>query len=94
VWVAGYTPDVAARAEKRALDFLSRGGPTRISPNGFVVTFTIFNVLFQVAGHFNGGTAVVRDGRSQYDAALFRIWPTPSTDFTWPPVVGFSRTST
>lgn len=94
VWVAGYTPDVAARSEKRALDFLSRGGRTRNSPNGFVVTFTIFNVLFQIVGHFNGGPAVMSGGRRRgYEPALFRTWPAPSTDLTWPPDVAFSRTS-
>jgi hypothetical protein len=93
VWVAGYTPDVAARSQKRALDFLSHGKRTRNSPNGFVVTFTIFNVLFQVVGHFNGGPAVVSGGRPQYDSALFPVWPDPITDLVWPPAVAFSRTS-
>lgn len=93
VWVAGYTPDVAARSQKRALDFPSRGRRTRNSPNGFVVTFTIFNVLFQVVGHFNGGPAVMTGGRSHYESALFQIWPAPTTDLVWPPPVAFSRTS-
>jgi len=93
VWVAGYTPDVAARSAKRALDFQFRGGPTRNSPNGFVVTFTIFNVLFQVVGHFNGGPAVMSGVRRRYESALFRIWPAPGADLIWPPSVAFSRIS-
>lgn len=93
VWVAGYTPDVAARSEKRALDFLAREGPTQNSPNGFVCTFTIFNVLFQVLGHFNGGPAVMHGARPRYEAALGQIWPPPGTDLIWPPKAGFSRAS-
>lgn len=93
VWVAGYTPDVAARPEKRALDFLSRGGRTRNSPNGFVVTFTIFNVLFQVVGHYNGDPAVMSGCRHLYESVLCRIWPAPGTDLVWPPAVAFSRAS-
>ena len=93
VWVAGYTPDVAARAEKRAMEFLSSSGPTNNSPNGFVVTFTIFNVLFQIVGHFNGGSFQINDNRRHYDQALFRIWPSPGTDLPWPPAFGFSRVS-
>ena len=93
VWVAGYTPDVAARSQKRALDLLSRTGRTRNSPNGFVVTFTIFNVLFQVVGHFNGGPAVVSSDRPRYESALFPMWPAPTSDIIWPPAVAFSRTS-
>lgn len=93
-WVAGYTADVALRADKRALDFLtSAGQPTNNSPNAFVVTFTILNVLFQVVGHFNGGTWELRDDRKQYDVALFEIWPNPSASLTWPPAFGFSRLS-
>jgi hypothetical protein len=93
IWVAGYTPDVAARSEKRAMDFLTPAGPTNNSPNGFVVTFTTFNVLFQVVGHFNGGRSQIDDNRRQYDQALFRIWPSPGTDLPWPPAFGFSRVS-
>jgi hypothetical protein len=94
VWVGGYTPDLlAARYDKRALDFLCHGAPTRNSPNGFVVTFTIFNVLFQVVGHFNGGPAVLNDNRRQYDPAIFRIWPTLNTTLLWPPAAGFSQVS-
>jgi len=94
VWVAGYTADVALRADRRALDFLtSAGQPTNNSPNAFVVTFTILNVLFQVVGHFNGGTWELRDDRKQYDGALFEIWPNPAASLTWPPAFGFSRVS-
>jgi hypothetical protein len=94
VWVAGYTPDVAARAEKRALDFLtSAGEPSRNSPNAFIVTFTILNMLFQVVGHFNGGNWTLRDDRWQYADALFRIWPDPAPKLAWPPAFGFSRDS-
>jgi hypothetical protein len=64
VWVAGYTPDVAARAEKRALDFLtSSGEPSRNSPDAFIVTFTILNIVFQVVSHFNGDDWKLQDNR-------------------------------
>jgi hypothetical protein len=94
VWVAGYTPDVAARADKRALDFLtSAGKPSKNSPNAFAVTFTILSTLFQVVGHFNGGKWTLRDDRRQYADALFRIWPDPAAKLSWPPAWGFSRSS-
>ena len=68
VWVAGYTPRDAARAHKRAMDFLMKNGErTTNSPNGFVVAFKILNVLFQVVGHFNGrqaGPTLMTAGRS------------------------------
>jgi hypothetical protein len=94
VWVGGYTPDVALRADKRALDFPTPAGePTNNSPNAFVITFTILNVLFQIVGHFNGGTWSLRDNRRQYDGALFQIWPNAAPNLSWPPSLGFSRAS-
>lgn len=94
VWVGGYTTDVALRADKRALDFSTTAGkPTINSPNGFVITFTILNIVFQVAGHFNGGTWTLRDDRKQYDDALFQIWPNAAPSLGWPPGLGFSRAS-
>jgi hypothetical protein len=94
VWVAGYTPDVAARSDKRALNFLTIAGePSRNSPNAFAVTFTILSMLFQVVGHFNGGKWALRDDRKQYKGALFRIWPNPAPALSWPPALGFSRDS-
>lgn len=102
VWIGAYTPNVAARAFRRPL--VNRdAGPQRLgragssvqegSPNGFVVTFTILNVLFQVLGQFNGGRMNLRDRRRQYDSALFRIWPAPTSDLLWPPRFGFSSVS-
>jgi hypothetical protein len=91
VWVAAYTPDVAARSEKHALHLVA--GRDDNSPDGFAVTFTIFNVLFQVVEHFSAGPANVRDNRQQYDIASFRIWPRSDSGLTWPPAVGFSRPS-
>lgn len=94
VWVAGYTPDVAARSDKRPLDFLtSTGEPSNNSPNAFIVTFTILNILFQVVGHFNGGNWKLQDDRWMYAGAVFRIWPNPAPRLTWPPALGFSRDS-
>jgi hypothetical protein len=94
VWVGGYTPDVALRAHRRTLDFpITTGEPTNNSPNAFVITFTILNVLFQVVGHFNGGTWSLRDDRRQYDEALFQIWPAAAPELSWPPRLGFSRMS-
>ena len=94
VYLAGYTADTAARAERRSRDFRLRDGePTKNSPNGFVVTFAILNILFQVVGHFNGGDTELQDSRHQYDACLFRIWPASATALPWPPALGFSRKS-
>lgn len=93
VWVGAYTPDVAARGEKRTLNFSSRQGRTENSPNGFLVTFTVFNVLFQVVAHFNGGPVGLTGGRPQYDAALFGLWTAPGSGLVWPPAAGFSRAS-
>ncbi len=94
VWVAGFTPDSAVRAERRALNFLTRSGePTRNSPNAFVVTFTILNVLFQILGNFNDSDFTLSDERHQYAPALFKIWPDPANSLPWPPAFGFSVTS-
>lgn len=94
VSIAGYTPDVAARADKRALDFLtSSGKATNNSPNAFAVTFTILNLLFQVMGHFNGGKWSMRDDRKEFEGALFRTWPDPASKLSWPPALGFSNSS-
>jgi len=93
VWIASYVPEIMDRFDKRTLDLPGAAGPTRNSPNGFLVTFTIGNVLFQVMGHFNGGQARVRDGRHQYAPALFRIWPAPGSDLRWPPMRYFGRAS-
>jgi hypothetical protein len=94
VWVAGFTPDSAARAERRALNFLARSGePTHNSPNAFAVTFTILNVLFQVLGNFNDSNFTLEDTRDQYKPALFQIWPSPEESLSWPPAFGFSAIS-
>jgi hypothetical protein len=94
VWVAGFTPDAAARAERRDLNFLTRSGePTNNSPNAFAVTFTILNVLFQVLGNFNDSNFTVEDARDQYKPALFQIWPSPVENLRWPPAFGFSAIS-
>jgi hypothetical protein len=94
VWLAGFTPDSALRAEKRALNFLTNTGErTHNSPNAFAVTFTILNVLFQVLGNFNDEHFTLRDERHQYQPALFRIWPNPEESLAWPPAFGFSSKS-
>jgi hypothetical protein len=94
IWVAAYIPDSAARADKRALDFLTQAGEASGNcPNAFSVTFTILNIVFQVAGHFNGGKWTLHDDRQQYEDALFRIWPDPAPRLSWPPAFGFNRDS-
>lgn len=94
IWVGGYTPDVASRADRRTMNYLTTTGePTLNSPNAFAITFTIMNVIFQVTGHFNGGSATLRDHRKQYNEALFRIWPDRGEPLSWPPQVGFSGAS-
>jgi hypothetical protein len=94
IWVGGYTTDSAVRADKRVIDFLTESGEqTKNSPNAFVITFTILNLVFQVAGHFNGGTWTLDDNRQQYKEALFRIWPDSEQGLGWPPAYGFSNNS-
>lgn len=94
VWVGGFTPNSAARAERRALNFLTRNGqPTNNSPNAFAVTFTIMNVIFQILGNFNDSNFALKDDRDQYRPALFQIWPSPAQHLNWPPAFGFSSIS-
>lgn len=81
------------QAIKRTFNFQTRQGPTNNSPNAFMVTFTIFDVLFQVLSHFNGGPATMNGSRPQYDGALAPIWPPCVADLPWPPQFAFSRTS-
>lgn len=53
-------------------------------PNGFICTFSVHHVVFQVAMHFTRGTAELRDDRRQYDPVIERIWPRWITPVLWP----------
>ena len=92
IWLSVCAPHVAVRASKRAVDFLTPTGPTKNSPNGIVITFSVFSVVFQIVTGFNG-PARLDDGRSQYRDALLPIWPTPRSPVVWPPLFGFGRES-
>jgi len=53
----------------------------------------MFNVLFQMVTHFNGGAAQVTDRRHQYEDVLMPIWPLSRSAFVWPPRAGFGAES-
>jgi hypothetical protein len=81
VWLGAYLGHKKAIwAEHRALHL---GIPKGESPNGFVTTFTVFRVLFQVVGHFTKGGAKFKEGRL-YAAGLWPIAPRQRETVDWP----------
>jgi hypothetical protein len=81
VWVGGYLGNrKAIWAEHRGLHL---GIPETEPPNGFVTTFTVFRVLFQVLGHFTKGGATFTEGRL-YAAGLWPIAPAQREAVDWP----------
>lgn len=60
------------------------GAAESASPAGFVITFTVFRVVFQVMGHFASGEVRLNEGRWQYAAAIERIWPRWKLPVEWP----------
>lgn len=85
--------DLAAWAHARPCRFgVADNGQPAVDqgPNGVVVTFTAGRVVFQVIGHFNRGTATMRDARLQYGNALMPIWPSSPVPIRWPPRVRFA----
>jgi hypothetical protein len=58
--------------------------PESEQPNGFLCTFSVFRVVFQVAMHFTRGTAEWRDDRHQFEPVIERIWPRWITPVAWP----------
>lgn len=82
VWIAAYIGSThAIWAEHRPLHV---GIGDDESANGFVTTFTVFRVVFQVVGHFTIGGMTLNDDRIYRDA-LSQIWPIRSQTIDWPP---------
>ena len=53
--------------------------------NGYVLTFNVFRVLFQMIGHHSPTAFLdVKDSRP-IDRAIFCIWPGPEKPAMWPP---------
>lgn len=82
VWLGLYGGQ--QRATTVFLNPLHIGVPETDEPNGFVCTFNVFCVVFQVAMHFTSGTAELRDARQQYEPVIERIWPRWITPVVWP----------
>jgi hypothetical protein len=81
VWLGAYLGrKKAIWAEHRPL-LLSRD--TDSCPNGFVSTFSVFRVVFQVVGHFTRGQATLRDSRLM-SRGLWTITPASPHPRAWP----------
>jgi hypothetical protein len=63
---------------------LQLGAPETQPPLGFVSTFTVFRVVFQVFAHFTSGGANMNDNRIYRDA-LAQIAPLRCLPVEWPP---------
>jgi hypothetical protein len=70
------------RRKFRGHDPRARRGEDELS-NGFVTTFSVFRVVFQIVGHFTVGGATFNDNRL-LNAALAPIWPPQSDALDWP----------
>lgn len=94
VWIGGYTPDGPGHAWITYHRFPGLAPGVLHPPvNGFVVTFTVFQVLFQVAGHFVRGAALLTGYEGQVDEALVELDPNRHDIRTWPPATGFDPES-
>jgi hypothetical protein len=82
VWIAGYGGSTWATWAQHS--GLHLGVTEEQRPNGFVTTFTVFRVAFQVVGHFTHGGAVFDDNRI-YAPALAQIFPLKSLPVERPP---------
>jgi len=82
VIISNYGGNWAAWAQGQTL----RADPSDDSsrPVGFVITFTVFRVVFQVMGHFTAGSMEVNEGRWQYAPCIERIWPIWKMPVQWP----------
>lgn len=81
VWLGAYGgSNRAVWASRRGLQLGAAPGEP---PLGFVITFTVFRVVFQVVGHFASGGATIRDDRL-WSAGLHRIWPAGAGPIEWP----------
>ncbi len=81
VWLGAYLGNKKAIwAEHRGLH-IGIGGDEL--SNGFVTTFSVFRVVFQIVGHFTVGGATFNDNRL-LNAALAPIWPPQNEALDWP----------
>jgi hypothetical protein len=81
VWLGAYLGNKkAVWAERRGLHV---GIGEDELPNGFVTTFSVFRVVFQIVGHFTVGGATFDESRL-LNAALAPIWPPPGEVLDWP----------
>jgi hypothetical protein len=92
VWLGAYTPDEPARAWIRyhRVSALSPDGPVGV--NVFSVTFTLYQVVLQVIGHYVAGNVVMRDS-GPAAGAISQLWPVSDEQVTWPLPQGFSHDS-
>jgi hypothetical protein len=82
VWIAGYSGSQWATWARHGP--LQLGASQAAPPNGFVSTFTVFRVVFQVVGYFTSGGATFNDNRIYRDA-LTQISPLWCLPVEWPP---------
>jgi hypothetical protein len=81
VWLGAYLGNKkAVSAEHRGLHI---GIGEDELPNGFVTTFSVFRVVFQVFGYFTVDSASMNDTRL-LNAALAPIWPPQGEELDWP----------
>lgn len=67
-------------ADFRPLGLASRADG---APAGFVATFGVFRLVFQVIGHFTNSETTLNDRRA-LSVGLLRLWPQESACVKWP----------
>jgi hypothetical protein len=80
VWLGAYLGARPGLAWRQALWI---DVPPETLPNAFVTTFTVYRVVFQVAGHFVKA-ASIRDRRYQFASGIHRIWRVGPGSIRWP----------
>lgn len=93
VWLGAYSPDAPAHAWTRYHRISALNpGVDPVPVNAFSVTITVYQVIFQVVGHYVSGSVSVRDS-SPSSQALSQIWPITQPLVSWPLPLGFSPVS-
>jgi hypothetical protein len=85
IWIGHCHHSQGVRGDRKIVSVRQDG-----SAESVAITFTIFNVLFQIFIHFNEDTMHLRDTRAatQIGQALAQIWPLRNMTVTWPPRFG------
>lgn len=83
VHVGAYKDQMAVKAWHDGLYVPDASGVKPDKPNGFVTTFAVHRVVFQVLGHFTVGGATFKDSRL-LGAGLHAIWPSRAETIQWP----------